>query len=1188
MRFRNVLLVSLLLMGLASVGSAQEDRGRISGLVTDPTGAVVPRAKVTLTNIETNVTQTTVSDGAGDYVFGLLNPGVYSLQVVAPGFASFRVQNIHVNVASQVGVNVKLTVGESTKTVTVRAGRVAELDTQDASLGFTVGARSATDLPILYGNPFELQLLSPAVISTSLSTGNHTYEGGSESTTVNGAQSARTEFTLDGAPDTRNGGDVTTAYIPSRDFIGQFRLITSPYDASMSHTSGASLDTSIRSGTSKFHGNLDEFYQDPNADAPQFSQGPSVAPALMYHRESGDLGGPIIPRKLFFFAGYEHQYNRQASSTTTQTVPTVAEKQGDFSALLGLGKTQTAEYTCPSTGQTLTSAPFNQYQIFDPFTTAPDPNCPGLYLRQPVPGNIITSMDPVAKKILSYYPNPTGSASETPNGESNFVSNAANVDRYWDVLTRIDYTINDRQKMFGHFLISHRIQPGKEAYFPGASGKNNLLKNKGAVVDYVNAINDTTLLNLRYSLTRFYTSETSTAMTTATQLGINANATAGVPAVASGFPTVSVTGYAELGNVDPSFEADTIHDAQINLSKNIGRHQLRMGAEWRIYEADLANYSDEKLYIQSTGEYAQGPSSSLSSSPIGQALAEFEYGITEGTTAAIDAQTANDTTYWAGYLQDDWKAAPKLTVNLGLRYEYFGALNERHGKSITGFDTAVQNPIAPQAIANYAGSATPTELALVPAADFHVLGGVHFEQPGQPLWHAQRGNLSPRFGFAYNPCTRLVLRGGFGIFYQHIGELLPYANPLGFTQTTQTVPTLNNGQTFIATLQNPFPDGLVQPSGNSYGLLQNVGQAIDGFFVQNPKSPITYHFSLGFQYALPGQIVLEADYVGALARHLIISRDYDAVPDRYLSTSPVRDAAMNAINGELSASYPNPFEGIAVPGSSSLTGTTISGSQLVKPYPEFTDLTAEDPAGISNYNGLQVRLQKRFSHGYNMSVAYSWSRTLDALQFLNPGDAKPWYGTSNGDYPQVLSIAGIYELPFGRNRLFLNSLPRWQNELIGGFQVEGTYRIQSGQPLSFDDAGSVLAPGAKLSDINGPSLHNYKQWFNTHAFDNYADATAAGINYANSEALVSNLRTLPLRFNNVRQDYQNLLNVGAMKKFTADSERVRMDLRAEAINALNHQVYSAPNTDPASSSFGEIGGPGNSSRQLQFAFELRF
>ena len=1187
MRFRTLLLVCVVLLLIAGA-SAQEDRGRISGLVTDPLGAVVPRAQVTLTNEETRVTQNTVTDGAGAYTFPLLNPGLYAVTVAAQGFTQFRVDNIRVGVAAHVGINASLQIGKSTDTVKITAGNVAQLNTQDATLGFTVESRSATDLPILYGNPFELQLLAPAATSTSLSTGNHTYEGGSESSTVNGSQSGRTEFTLDGAPDTRNGGAVTTAYIPSRDFIGEFRLITSPYDASIAHTSGGSLDTSIKSGTSQFHGNATFFYQDPHVDAPQFSQGPSKAPALKYHRESGDVGGPILRRKLFFFAGYEHQYNLQAASTTTQTVPTVAEKQGDFSSLLAIGKTQTATYTCPSTGKKIKTAPFNQYQIFDPFTTAPDPNCPGLFVRQPVPNNIITNMDPVAKKILSYYPDPTGSATEQPNGQNNFVSNAANVDRYWDVLSRLDYTINDRQKLFGHFLISKRLQPGKNLFFPGASGKTNLLQNKAAVLDYVNTLNNSTLLNLRYSLTRFFTSSTIDAKTSASQLGINSNATAGAPSIALGFPYVSISGYAELGNADPSFEADTIHDAQLNLTRTVGRHQLRAGAEWRLYQANQADYTDEKLFIQSKGSYTLGPSSALSGSPLGQALAGLEFGITEGTKEALNAQTANNTSYWSGYLQDDWKVDRKLTINLGLRYEYFGAISERHGKSITQFDTSVQSPIAAQAIANYATRTNASELALVPAADFTVNGGVRFAAPGQALWHPQSGNFSPRLGFAWNPVTRLVARGGFGIFYQHIGEYVQYGNPLGFSQTTATVPTLDNGQTFQATLENPFPDGLVQPSGNSYGLLQNIGQSISQFYLHNAKSPMTEHFSLGIQYALPADMMLSADYVGTLGRHLRITRDFDPVPNSILSTSPVRDASMDAINARLSAAYPNPFQGIDVPGSSSLTGKTISGSQLVRPFPEFTGLTAGDEAGMSNYNGLQVSAQKRFSHGYNMSVSYSWSRTLDALTFLNPGDPKPWYGTSNTDYPQVLSIASIYELPFGHGKPFFASTPHWADEIIRGFQVEGTYRIQSGQPLTFNSSGTVLKPGARLSDINGPSIHNYQQWFNTNAFENVADATAAGVNYANSLALVSHVRTFPFRFNNVRQDYQNLLNVGAMKKFSVYQERVHMDVRAEAINALNHQVYSNPNTDPSSASFGKIGGPGNSSRQLQFAVECQF
>jgi hypothetical protein len=1184
---KRVLIVLCFLLCVVTA-TAQEDRGRISGLVTDQTGAVIPNASVVVTNEGTGVALSTVSNGAGLYATPLLIPGVYSVDVSAPGFQNFHASGYRVEVAGSVRVDTPLKIGSSAETVNVQATSVAQLDTQQSVLGFTVESRSANDLPILYGNPYELQLLAPGVNSTTLNTGAHTYEGGSESASVNGAQSGRTEFTLDGAPNTRNGGAVTTAYVPSRDFVGEFKLVTSPYDASISHTSGGSLNSTLKSGTSQFHGSASVFYQDPNVDAPQFSLGKITAPSLKFHRESGNIGGPVFRKKLFFFEGYEHQYNHQAASTSTQTVPTVAEKKGDFSALLAQGKTATQTYTCPSTKKTFTTAPFNSFQIYDPRTTRVDPNCPDLYVRDPIPGNILTNIDPVAKNILSYFPDPTGSSVETAIGQNNFVSNAANNDYYWNELTRIDYTINDKQRMFGHYLISKRVQPGKNLYFPGASGKTNTLRNKGAVVDYVNMLSPTSLLNLRYSLTRFYTSSTIDAKTNATDLGINANATAGVPAVGLGFPYVNISGYAVLGNADPSFEADTIHDGQINYSKSIGRHQAKAGAEWRLYQANQADLTNSKLYIQAGGKFNLGPSSSLAASQIGQALAGFEYGIAESTKQTLNAQTANNTTYWSGYVQDDWQVNPKLTLNLGVRYEYFSPISERWGKSITSWDTSVANPIAAQAIANYQAKANATELSLVPVANLKVNGGFRFATPGQNLWNSQHTNFSPRIGFSFSPAQRLVVRGGFGIFYQQIAEYVQYGSPLGFTQTSNTIATNDNGVTFVSSLSNPFPSGLSQPSGNSAGLLQSLGTSVSKFFIQNPKTPYSEHFSLGVQYALPGDILVAADYVGTLGRHLRISRDFNAMPNSALSTDKTRTQAMTDLNTKLNATYPNPFQGISVPVSQSLfTGSTISGTQLMKPYPHLTGLTGDNEVGNSSYNGLQVTAQKRFSHGYNMSMSYTWSRLLDALSFLNPGDAQPWYGTSNTDYPQTFTTAAIYELPIGKGKPFFAATPRLVSEVISGFQIQGMYRLTSGQPLSFNAAGSVLASGKTYADIKGPSKQDASQWFNTGAFES-ALANSRGSLYAQNYGLVSNLRTFPLRFNNVRQDNQNLLNVGAMKKFSVYRDRVKAELRAEAINALNHPIYSNPTTDPASSSFGVIGGFGNQSRQLQWALTLSF
>jgi hypothetical protein len=330
--------------------------------------------------------------------------------------------------------------------------------------------------------------------------------------------------------------------------------------------------------------------------------------------------------------------------------------------------------------------------------------------------------------------------------------------------------------------------------------------------------------------------------------------------------------------------------------------------------------------------------------------------------------------------------------------------------------------------------------------------------------------------------------------------------------------------------------------------------------------------------------VLEADYVGSPSRHLVVTRDFNAVPNSRLVPGTTRSAQMTMVNSTLSANYPNPFYGLTNAGCTLCANTTITGSQLVKPYPQFTALTGRDTSGMSNYNSLQVSAQKRFSHGYNMSVSYTFSRLLDALTFLNAGDAQPWYGISNTDYPHILSTSAIYELPFGHGKQFFANMPLWADEIVRGFQLQGTYRIASGQPLSFNSAGTNLRPGFTYSDLGGASQHNSNQWFNTNAVYNTAIDSA----YANNFALVANLRTFPLRFNNVRQDYQNLLNVGATKKFRVYQEKVDMDIRAEALNALNHGVLSAPTTDPSSGSFGVIGGYSNTARILQFAIEARF
>jgi Carboxypeptidase regulatory-like domain/TonB dependent receptor len=1198
--------ITLLFLLFISVSVfAQEDRGRITGLVADPSGAVIPKATVALRNEGTDVVITRMSDGGGVYVFELLNPGLYTVEVTAAGFRQYRVEHVRVEVASSVGVNAKLTVGEATAVVTVTESGGASLKTEDAILGYTVEARSATDLPILYSNPFELQLFAPGVVSTTLATGNHTYEGGSESSKVDGAQSARTEFSLDGAPETRNGGAVTTAYIPSREFLGEFKLITSPYDASLSHTSGGSLDASLKSGTSAFHGSADIFIQPPAVDAHGFALGgvPGIVPVSRYHREAGEVTGPIIRNKLFFFTGYEHQYNKAAASSSTMTVPTAAEKNGDFSALLAQGSTITTSIACVVNKVNQYVAPYNQYQLFNPYSGTQDPRCPtGVIVRQPILGNIVTNVqaiDPIAKKILSYYPDPTPNlTTATSTGLNNYLSGASNNDYYWSEASRVDYDMSNSQKLFGHVIYSHRIQPGKNEYFPGASGQTTTLVNKAAILDYVNTLNPTTLLDVRYSYTRFQSITSLTATTTSTDLGVNASALAGANPLAAGFPQVKASGYATLGNSDPAYEFDNVNVGAVSLSKSLGRHQLRFGVEFRQYQANQANLTQEHLSISASGKYTTAESAGAATPSIGPGVAALELGQAESTQMTLNAATANNTDYWSGFIQDDWKATPNLAINVGLRYEYGSPISERHGKSITGFAFNTPNPIAAAAMANYAKAPS----ALLPVAGFQVNGGLTYADtaasPSNLLWNAQKKNFSPRVGFAYTPTPKLVVRGGFGIFYDHLGEYIQYGNPLGYTQQTTTVPTLDNGLTFQASLANPFPNGLVQPSGNANGLEQGLGTSIT-FFIQNPKTPYNERFSFGFQYQLPSDIIFEATYVGNIGQHIRITRDYNPLPDQYLSTDTTRTAAQVTNAAAIGASCTNPYAGIVVPGSSSLTGSTVTCSQLLKPYSEFSGITAGEESGFSTYNALQLLAQKRFTHGYNLSVAYTQSRALDAITFLNPGDKKPWYGVSNGDYPAILSVAGIYELPFGKNKMFFSNAPGYVQAVIRGFQIQGTYRVQSGQPISLGVGSAILRPGHTLADLGKWKNRNVNEWFDRATFINArTDVADQGVDedgncnlfpltcYANT-SLESNLVTAPLRLNNVRQDYQDLLNVGAIKRFIVH-DRFDTTLRAEAINALNHPVFSAPSASPSSTTWGQITGFGNTARVLQFALEVHF
>ncbi|MCL4850553.1 MAG: hypothetical protein KJZ78_04140, partial [Bryobacteraceae bacterium] len=390
----------------------------------------------------------------------------------------------------------------------------------------------------------------------------------------------------------------------------------------------------------------------------------------------------------------------------------------------------------------------------------------------------------------------------------------------------------------------------------------------------------------------------------------------------------------------------------------------------------------------------------------------------------------------------------------------------------------------------------------------------------------------------------------------------------GYSQATTLVPTLDRGVTYTATLENPFPDGVLSPVGPAGGIMTDAGRAISAF---NPgiRSPYAQRWSFNIQHLLPAGFLLDAGYVGNRSTKLTVNRDMNALPNQYLSTLPVRDVAH--INW-LGTVWPNPF-GDLLPGTSR-SGATTSRATLLLPYPHFTSISIPTNQGYSWYHGMQVRSEKRFSRGFTTLLSYTWSKTMQATELLNAGDPVPYRVISPMDRTHSLSFSGIWELPLGQGRHFLSAAPPVIRQIVSGWQVGAIWLAMSGTPLSF---GNVIFNG----DIkNIPLPENERTYY--RAFN-----TEAGFDRNSSNQLANNLRTFPLRFSGIRSDGYTTWDLSLIKQ-TRLTEKTSMQLRAEFLNAFNHPNFQIPNTSPVSSTFGRVPGENSFPREIQLALKFLF
>lgn len=1153
----------------ASFSPAQESRATLIGRAADPTAALIAGATVRAVNTATNAGVSTVTNQSGNYEIPYLLPGVYRVAVEMPGFKKAVRDGIELRVNDRLTLDFTLELGDVAESVVV-TGETPLLEASTASIGVVMDERRVAELPTVGGNPFYLARLSAGVLSSGgRSAGNPMDAGAATGVIVNGTRGGSSEVTVDGVPNMTNRNAV---FSPPQDLVQEFKIHTATYDASIGHAAGALTNVSMKSGTNRLHGTAyydhsrwrgvpwftNRFLADPATILTPAERAAQI-PSWLHERSGVTISGPVrIPRisdgrnRTFWTYGFEN-LNISRNLAFTGTVPTPEQVKGDFSRLLALG---------------------SRYQIYDPATTVPAPN--NRFQRQPLAANIVPAsrIDSRATKILSYYPAPNQPG--TSDGRNNFFRTRTIDRENYTITARGDHNFSEKNRFFARWNYSQH--DNSTDTLPGITNIDLLDRTGlGVVLDDVHVFSPGLLLNVRYGVT--YQSDLTSRGSQGfdlLQLGLpqsllNAIKTKVNPAGIA-FPNVQIDGnaYTALGINGGSTAATNYQTAGATVTRIAGRHSMKFGSEYRVMLETGYSFGQVAPQLLFAGTYTRGPLDNATGAPIGQGLASMLLGIPSGGVINNNASRAEKSGSLSMFLQDDWRITSRLTINLGLRYERESPITERFNRTIRDFDFATANPVSAAALANYARA----PIAEVPVSSFRTAGGLLFAGAGgQPrgLWASDNNNFAPRIGMAYQLDRRTVLRAGYGIFFDVLGVDRNGVNQGGFNQPTNLIPTLDNGQTFIATLANPFPNGIDVPQGAAGGLTTFLGRGIS-FFYGKPLNPYMQRWSFSVQRELPWRVVADVSYVGNRATNLGVSQELNAVPRQYLSTSPFRD---QPVIDFLSAQVSSPFFGLPEFAGTGLSGQRTSRGQLLRPFPQFTGITATMPIGISWYHSMQVAVEKRMGGGLTFQSAWTWSKFIERVEYRNDTDPRPEQAISPQDYTHRFVLSGIYELPVGNGKPLLGNARGLLQGLLGGWQVQGWFEGQTGDVLGFGNAlflGDIRKIPLPLSERRA------ERWFNVDA----------GFNRNTQEQLASNIQTFPTRFGGIRADGINNFDLSLFKNFRI-RERATVQCQLQTYNTLNHVQFAAPNTSPANTAFGSINDEkGHGQRQITLGIKLVF
>jgi hypothetical protein len=1130
----------------------------VRGNISDSSGAAVVGARVVLTEAARNVPHQVVSDDAGRFFMTALPPGDYVMAVEAPGFRRYSQTGITLAVQQQASFDVALQVGDISTSVEVQT-TAPMLNTTISTLGQVIENRYMVTLPNIGRNPLAMLSLTPGIVGVAgnLNPTNTNF-------VANGARNSTSDVLVDGAivnTTEQNTGITDLKYTPSVDSVQEFKMQTNFFGAEYAQSGGAIINLVTKSGTNRFHGTAYEFYRDSNLNANSWSSNRVGAPKTYYqrHQAGGNIGGPIRKNKTFFFATYE--YTRQKSpSTQNPTVPTLDQRNGDFSK------------TFFSDGRQIT--------IYNPFDTTRDAN--GVVRRNPFPGNIIprAAQDPIAVKALGFFPKPNAPPTNPITNVNNFYQQGIALNKTHQSDFKVDHAFTDRIRFSGRYSFNRGVgdppnlfgatDPAIGVADPWNGPSSNRPQSAAGSVTFVQ--NASTIWTFNYGM--IYADYHRNPF----QTGFDVTSL-GLPKYMQDkaeyhvFPMFSAGGYQDVGTqgwwiMD---RQEGVHQFGTSLTKTIGGHNIKTGAEFRHNWLDYAQPGYPSGHF-TFGAQTTSQELNTGSSYQGNGLASMLVGFGNGSDYHLDPKVFSRAAYWGFFLQDDWKVTRKLTINLGLRYEFDVPRYERYNR-YSYWDLDAQSPIS------------------VPG--YKTKGVFKFVDDNNPSpFDSDRSNWGPRLGFAYALNSKTSIRSGVGIFYS-----LSRATASGHTgsafNTNSSVPwTLDSGATRNATLANPYPNDFTYPTGSTLGDKTFMGLGA-GTVVRNTAiNPEMYSWNFSIQRDIGFDSIIEVNYTGSRSPHLY---------NPYTSLTPLdpsywaQDSTgkVQYTRNQLQAQTPNPFYGVITDArATNLNGRTLQYYRLLRNMPQFDGASGTEPnTADAHYNSLQVKWEKRFSKGVTAMMHYTWSKMIDDISTTS-GNLTWLGGTTSEQNPLNLAMekalsandiahrwvaTGDWQLPFGRGRQFGTNMNRGLNAILGGWELSGILMLQSGPPLQAVQSGGTLWNGTQRPNLIG----------DPHTSGSIYDRLSNYVNAAAFSRPVPDAFGSAPRLLNMRGPRVNTLDAALLKSWTV-KEGKQLQFRMEATNVRNHPIFGQPDMNYGGSNFGRITGTKVGQRNAQASLKYIF